>query len=86
VLLLPYSLTPPASKPATTSTTNPTPNQTTAAPEPAPQPTTTTTTATPINDETPACMSESIFKRLKANLPLDNGDEIEQVSRINKRQ
>lgn len=30
-------------------------------------------------DEIPACMSESIYKRLKANTNLENGEEIEQV-------
>lgn len=30
-------------------------------------------------DETPSCMSEAIYKRLKANTNLENGDEIEQV-------
>ena len=29
--------------------------------------------------ETPACLSEAVYKRLKNDINLDNGDEIEQV-------
>ena len=31
--------------------------------------------------ETPACMSESIYKRFKADLNLENGDELEKVKK-----
>lgn len=35
--------------------------------------------ASPAVEETPACMSEAIYKRLKNNIDINNGDEIEQV-------
>ena len=30
--------------------------------------------------ETPACLSEAVYKRFKNDINLDNGDEIEQVA------
>lgn len=37
-------------------------------------------TATTPSSEVPACMSEAIYKRFKADINLDNGDELEKVS------
>ena len=68
-LVLPYSVSQ-ANKPATNSVTS-----TGASNEPS---SSTASNSNPIT-ETPACLSETIHKRFKTNLNLDDGDELEQV-------
>jgi len=69
-LLLPYNQNP-VNKPTTSTDAAPT----------VPQVNTNTSINMPDApiSETPACLSESVYKRLKNDINLDNGDEIEQV-------
>ena len=80
-LLLPYSSNTAPKLPPLAQTTSP---STTQLQTQAPQTSTSApalTQATPASTtpETPACLSESIYKRFKNDFNMDNGDEIEQV-------
>ena len=83
-LLLPYTTNTAPKLPPLTQTTTPSTNQQQTQPPQTSTSTPTqaqTTTANPA-PETPACFSESVYKRFKNDFNLDNGDEIEQVNRF----
>ena len=79
-LLLPYS-TAQTSKPAAPSS-EPTAESSNGAVALTSEEASALPTTTTPSSEVPACMSEAIYKRFKADINLDNGDELEKVSRF----
>ena len=78
-LLLPYSPYPPRSTLPSVTTTTTTSNQ----PPSASAALSPSTNATTVSSDTPACMSDAIYKQFKKDIDVDNGDELEQVTTTN---
>lgn len=76
VLLLPYSQN--TNKPLVTTSTTITATPGNPPMSLLPQTPQTSTPSAPAS-EIPACLSESIYKRLKNDINIENGDELEQV-------